>query len=708
MSSLKSQVIPFILSTVHTVHTLEPRVTVLVNVRPAQTCHTLAPRVTDLVTVRESLLSILQQSLFWSLTAQASITQVSSLKSQVIPFILSTVHTVHTLEPRVTDLVNVRPAQTCHTLAPRVTDLVTVRESLRSILQQSLFWSLSTVVAVVKLSVLYSSSKVWNSLMKQTNGNGKKAITIAHWNLGPAQWRNKINSIQAAVDMHSPDLLYISEANLYEVTPPYETLISGYTITKPLTVNVHNLSRLVLLVRDGIDVTLETDLMDDQVTSIWVKLSRKGAGRILIGGVYREHRFLHQPDDSSNHPGEQLRRWNIFLSQVERASTNTSCHVIGDCNLDYIKWTTPDQRHEQMVTATKNTLETLGFAQLIEGATRSWPGQADSCIDHLWTNEAEKITSWTNLVKSVGDHNWIMATLRLNGKESRKLETHRRCYKNFDPAEYRRRLETIDWGELYKMENIDVANDFLESRILEIMDELCPMKVIQYRSNYKPWVTEATKEKMLERDNAMKLARSTGDPANWKHYRALRNRVNTEVDKDKKVHYTRIYSKHTENKDIGAIYTTAKNQVGWKTTQTPTSFQIDGKQITSPQEMADIQSITFHNKVQKLINDLPAPTQDPLTVLQEALENWDDKDQREEFNFAPITSVQLLSIIAKMNNSTSFAHDKLDSMMLKHGIQHLHAPIVHIINLSIRSEKFASRWKIGKILPLHKGKGTEY
>ena len=121
---------------------------------PAQTCHTLAPRVTDLVPVGESLLCILQQSLFWSLAAQASITQVSSLKSQVIPFILSTVHTVHTLEPRVTVLVNVRPAQTCHTLAPRVTDLVPVGESLLSILQQSLFWS----VTVQSLSLLHSHS----------------------------------------------------------------------------------------------------------------------------------------------------------------------------------------------------------------------------------------------------------------------------------------------------------------------------------------------------------------------------------------------------------------------------------------------------------------------------------------------------------------------------------------------------------------------
>ena len=161
-----SQVIPFILSTVHTVHTLEPRVTVLVNVRPAQTCHTLAPRVTDLVPVGESLLSILQQSLFWSLAVQASITQVSSLKYPVTPFILSTVHTVHTLEPRVTVLVNVRPAQTCHTLVPRVTDLVPVGESLRSILQQSLFWSLTAVVAVVEVVKSVQASRTQVSSLK--------------------------------------------------------------------------------------------------------------------------------------------------------------------------------------------------------------------------------------------------------------------------------------------------------------------------------------------------------------------------------------------------------------------------------------------------------------------------------------------------------------------------------------------------------------
>ena len=172
-------------------------------------------------------------------------TLVSSLKSQVIPFILSTVHTVHTLEPRVTVLVNVRPAQTCHTLAPRVTDLVTVRESLLCILQQSLFWSLSNQVCTTPVSSLcgheaavtaagsksrskYSShsssghgaavmvdpvicstisvphsisNKRRNNMIKQINGNGRSSLIICHWNLGSKLWKNKRNQIQALVDL---------------------------------------------------------------------------------------------------------------------------------------------------------------------------------------------------------------------------------------------------------------------------------------------------------------------------------------------------------------------------------------------------------------------------------------------------------------------------------------------------------------------------
>ena len=295
--------------------------------------------------------------------------------------------------------------------------------------------------------------------MKIANGNGRKAVTVAHWNLGSTQWKRKVNTIQAEVDLHKPDLIYISEANMYESTPEYETRIVGYKIYKPATVSIHSLARLVLLVRESIEVEVKKDLMDNLVTSIWVKVLGHNSN-ILIGGIYREHQFLHQQDDSSLQPQEQLRRWNAFLEQIERASTSSNCHIIGDFNLDHIRWATPPQHHIQLVNATKNCLEPLGFSQLIDGVTRSWPGQVDTCIDHIWSNNVEKIISTTNLTKSAGDHNWITANIRLKGKDSKRLETHRRSYVNFNPETYRQMLAEVNWDGLYKLDDIDTANDF--------------------------------------------------------------------------------------------------------------------------------------------------------------------------------------------------------------------------------------------------------
>ena len=58
-----------------------------------------------------------------------------------------------------------------------------------------------------------------------------------------------------------------------------------------------------------------------------------------------------------------------------------------------------------------------------------------------------------------------------------------------------------------------------------------------------------------------------------------------------------------------------------------------------------------------------------------------------------------------MGNTTSEANDRIDALALKHGAQVLHGPITHVINCLIKTLKFATKWKIGKLLPLHKGKG---
>ena len=266
------------------------------------------------------------------------------------------------------------------------------------------------------------SHKKHNKNIKIKNGNGKNTTTISHWNLGSKRWQNKIALIQAMVDSSRPDLIFISEANLYELTPDYATAIVGYKIVKPLSVELHGLSRIVLLIKTDFEVKIEKHLMDPTVASIWVNIAKPGMKKVLVSGVYCEHQYLDQVDDSSLHPGEQLLRWNKYLAQVEKAaSNNTEVHLIGDFNMDFLRWNNPAPNQVNLVTCSKNILELNGFAQLMQGITRAWPGQVSSQIDHIWTNTSNKIQETTNVVKASGDHNLITLILRNKGKKTRRL-----------------------------------------------------------------------------------------------------------------------------------------------------------------------------------------------------------------------------------------------------------------------------------------------
>ena len=193
---------------------------------------------------------------------------------------------------------------------------------------------LDTAVTVSSVKSHSTSSKMRNKSVKIVNGNGKNSILISHWNLGSKKWTNKRNQIQELVDTDCPDAIFISEANLDELTPLHESVIMGYDITFPKTVVRNGTARLVLLTKLDLDFELLDNLMDDIVSSIWIKISNRGAKGLLVCGVYREHQYLNQQTDWSLQPSEQSKRWAQFLRQVENARITAACYLIGDFNLD--------------------------------------------------------------------------------------------------------------------------------------------------------------------------------------------------------------------------------------------------------------------------------------------------------------------------------------------------------------------------------------
>ena len=60
------------------------------------------------------------------------------------------------------------------------------------------------------------SNKLMNRRIKSQNGNSKlkQAIKVYHWNRRNGWWERSLDEIETIVAEKSPDLLFISEANL--------------------------------------------------------------------------------------------------------------------------------------------------------------------------------------------------------------------------------------------------------------------------------------------------------------------------------------------------------------------------------------------------------------------------------------------------------------------------------------------------------------
>ena len=519
------------------------------------------------------------------------------------------------------------------------------------------------------------------------NGNRGKNLTIAQWNMGPAHWEKKVTEIEAFLLEVQPDLFFITEANMFPSTKAHEGNFPGHCIILPKTVDTLGYWRIVLIVKETIKVEVLEEFMEDDISSIWVKIGNSGRKAIHIGGLYREHQFLlrGQPNPTSDMTA-QNDRWYRMVNMWKKAGNNAKCTMVGDINLDYKRWENPENSHVNMVNKTKMEIEMNGSAQLVKEVTRFWPGTEPSILDQIWTNAPERVINHQNMKRGVSDHNAII--VRINHKENIDIsqEIVKRVLKNFNTERYQKSMSTIDWGDYYKLTDVNLINDRFCEHFLEVLDREAPIRVIQPRKGYKNWIKDSTKVKMMERDISRDIAVSSQEPADWQEYRRRRNECSKQLKQDKNQHLEDIYKGIATENDTKKLHKVTKELLGWKTGGPPKQLIIEGKLIQSPGEIANAQMAFFTEKVQKIRESLPASGESPLKVLRESFEKWVPREPIPELVLKELSESEILELISQLGNNTSFGHDYIDALSIKLASVHLHQPIRHLVNTSISSQ----------------------
>ena len=263
----------------------------------------------------------------------------------------------------------------------------------------------------------------------------------------------------------------------------------------PLTMMKHKYARLVLLVKDGVNVKIHNNLMHEDLAVIWLSVLSGGKNVLKLGGLYREHQHLLMPKPNPSKSDQaQLDRWNLILAGWKRAASSKNCMLIGDTNIDYARWHNPDGAHLRC---------------------------------------PQRLISQQNELRGSSDHNMISVILRTKDTISSPQVIRKRLWKKFCLSNYREEIKLIDWSPLTDSTDVNFMNNYFEQKLSEVLENFAPMCNIQIRIFFRNWLDGDCKDLMLIRDKQRELAKKSDLPEDWSHYRKLRNECTKKLKKIK-------------------------------------------------------------------------------------------------------------------------------------------------------------------------------
>ena len=206
-------------------------------------------------------------------------------------------------------------------------------------------------------------------------------------------------------------------------------------------------------------------------------------------------------------------------------------------------------------------------------------GQPRTGLDHLYTNKPDKLSSVQTYFTGMSDHKMIQFTrITKSFKESPRF-VRKRMFKNFDEEIFKHKLEETNLDEVLACTDVDEAAELLVIKLNSVLDEMAPVKTIQTRKRYAPWLSEDAKKLQEARNTAQEKATLTDSPEDWRQYRSLRNQVTARSRADNK-EWQRKQLDDKMNSPIG-MWRTIKSWLRWGVVRTPTQRFSEGRIMTS-------------------------------------------------------------------------------------------------------------------------------
>ncbi len=182
-----------------------------------------------------------------------------------------------------------------------------------------------------------------------------------------------------------------------------------------------------------------------------------------------------------------------------------------------------------------------------------------------------------------------------------------------------------------------------------------------------------------------------------------RNKAVSILRSAKREFYNNSFEENKNN--TRAIWKSIKTLTGAKNnTRQIKNLKIDGREVDDKTEMAEQFNIYFSTVAEKIRRHLSTVPFDLFKLVNFVKSR--KNDQEVNFSVPVITISQVIKTIMKINPHKASGIDKISARLLRIAAPVIAPSITRIINMSLSTGKFPSRWKTAMVTPLYK-KGTE-
>ena len=575
------------------------------------------------------------------------------------------------------------------------------------------------------LSWSYSRSKV--NLMHYTNGNRRNlGYRYFSWNCDRGLLsKNKIEDIRVFASKHSPHLIAISEVDLRKneqnvndrSTNEFSTeqvhdifKIQGYNIILPSSWDIHGKARIMVFASEEVKVKLIKPHNDE--THIQNVILEVGFGRAkthLVSFYYREWKSCITNNDSAEYQHQYL----SSLINIWRRCTSEDKEFValGDMNLCAKKMKEPGFIHSDLSDIVNDFNIEEDCHQLIDTFTRirNVNGSVQrSCLDHVTVNCISKMTRPEIHGVGQSDHLGVMVTKHTNELRKAARTTKKRVYKDFVEKDFIEDIRKAKadglFEELFDTDDIEKAGDIFTEVFRNILDKHAPIKVIQNRKNYVPYISKELKVIMKARDDLKVIAATTGETEDFEKYKHKRNEVSTKLKTAKSDYFHSKFSQ--ENQSSGDVWKTAFTILGKNKSEFPSQILIGRNLCSTPSIIAEEMNNFFIRKIARLKENAPVVSDESLIELKRFLASKELPG--EGFSLREISLEESSKILKGLKGKKSCGLDWICGYSLKLVSKDLNPEIARLINISIRTGRFYSQWKLSKVLPGYKNKGSKF